>query len=148
MYIILFAAVPIWLEYVQYAIGMIGEPDGVKKIREVFERALVACSLHVTKGALVWEAYREFENAILAGLLVHNSTYLLSIVRQIVFSFCVTVTLHVNYTQHNFNWQPRFYPTFIFSFVCLDMNCLILIPFRSLNLNRLEWKLYSSFSLD
>ena len=32
--------------------------------------ALTAGGLHVTKGANLWEAFREFENAILAGLLV------------------------------------------------------------------------------
>ena len=36
----------------------------------MFDRALTACGLHVTKGANLWEAYREFENAILAGLTV------------------------------------------------------------------------------
>jgi hypothetical protein len=47
-----------------------GEEDGVTRVREVFDKALTACGLHVTKGDNLWEAYREFENAILAGLLV------------------------------------------------------------------------------
>ena len=47
-----------------------GEEGGVIKVREVFDKALTACGLHVSKGENLWEAYREFENAILAGLLV------------------------------------------------------------------------------
>lgn len=64
------AAVPVWLEYVQFSIGGMGQPDGMKIIRETFDHALTSCGLHVTKGGNLWEAYREFENAILAGLLV------------------------------------------------------------------------------
>ncbi|XP_028904615.1 squamous cell carcinoma antigen recognized by T-cells 3 [Ornithorhynchus anatinus] len=55
----------IWLEYAQYSIGGIGEEGGIEKVRGIFERALTAVGLHVTKGAATWEAYREFENAIL-----------------------------------------------------------------------------------
>lgn len=46
------------------------EPDGsIEKVRTVFERALMAAGLHVPKGALLWESYREFENIVLAGLV-------------------------------------------------------------------------------
>ncbi|NXP36125.1 SART3 protein, partial [Leiothrix lutea] len=55
----------IWLEYAQYSIGGIGQEGGIEKVRAVFERALTAVGLHVTKGTALWEAYREFENAIL-----------------------------------------------------------------------------------
>ncbi|NXL91801.1 SART3 protein, partial [Alectura lathami] len=55
----------IWLEYAQYSIGGIGQEGGIETVRSVFERALTAVGLHVTKGAALWEAYREFENAIL-----------------------------------------------------------------------------------
>lgn len=56
----------IWLEYAQYSIGGMGSPGGIEKVRAIFERALTAVGLHVTKGQMVWEAYREFENAILS----------------------------------------------------------------------------------
>ena len=69
-------AIPIWLEYVQFSIGGMGEEDGVKKVRDVFDKALTHCGLHVSKGATLWEAYREFESAILAGLLVCLTLYL------------------------------------------------------------------------
>ncbi|XP_006640406.1 squamous cell carcinoma antigen recognized by T-cells 3 [Lepisosteus oculatus] len=55
----------IWLEYAQYSIGGIGTQGGIQKVREIFERALTAVGLHMTKGTAVWEAFREFENAIL-----------------------------------------------------------------------------------
>uniref|UniRef100_A0A4W5NDR2 Spliceosome associated factor 3, U4/U6 recycling protein n=1 Tax=Hucho hucho TaxID=62062 RepID=A0A4W5NDR2_9TELE len=58
----------IWLEYAEYSIGGMGLPGGMEKVRSIFERALTAVGLHMTKGATVWEAYREFENAILATL--------------------------------------------------------------------------------
>ena len=64
---------PIWLEYVQFAIGRMGDEDGIEKVREAFERSLSVVGLHVSQGANIWEAYREFENAITAGLLVRKS---------------------------------------------------------------------------
>ncbi|XP_063345027.1 squamous cell carcinoma antigen recognized by T-cells 3 [Pelmatolapia mariae] len=56
----------IWLEYTQYSIGGMGSPGGIDKVRSIFERAVTAVGLHMTKGQMVWEAYREFENAILS----------------------------------------------------------------------------------
>lgn len=63
-------AVPVWLEFVQFSIGRMNEEDGMGIVREAFERALIAVGLHASQGANIWEAYREFENAILAGLMV------------------------------------------------------------------------------
>ncbi|XP_062873826.1 squamous cell carcinoma antigen recognized by T-cells 3 [Trichomycterus rosablanca] len=58
----------IWLEYAQYSIGGMGAAGGVDRVRSVFERALTAVGLHMTKGAMLWEAYREFEAVILSTL--------------------------------------------------------------------------------
>uniref|UniRef100_A0A8D3D241 Spliceosome associated factor 3, U4/U6 recycling protein n=1 Tax=Scophthalmus maximus TaxID=52904 RepID=A0A8D3D241_SCOMX len=58
----------IWLEYAQYSIGGMGSPGGIDMVRSIFERAVTAVGLHMTKGQTVWEAYREFENAILSTL--------------------------------------------------------------------------------
>lgn len=60
----------IWLEYAQYSIGGMGSPGGIDKVRSIFERAVTAVGLHRTKGQTVWEAYREFENAILSTVQV------------------------------------------------------------------------------
>jgi hypothetical protein len=62
--------VDVWLEYVQFAIGGIGQKDGIAKAREIFDRALTAVGLHYEKGSMIWDAYREFESAIYAGLQV------------------------------------------------------------------------------
>ncbi|XP_033946331.1 squamous cell carcinoma antigen recognized by T-cells 3 isoform X1 [Pseudochaenichthys georgianus] len=56
----------IWLEFAQYSIGGMGLPGGMEKVRSIFERAVMAVGLHMTKGQAVWEAYREFENVILS----------------------------------------------------------------------------------
>ncbi|KAK7172807.1 hypothetical protein R3I93_002818 [Phoxinus phoxinus] len=56
----------IWLEYVQYSIGGMGAQGGIERVRSIFERALTAVGVHVTKGASIWEAYREFEIVILS----------------------------------------------------------------------------------
>ena len=79
----------IWLEYAQYTIGGMGEPDGVTRVRSVFDRAVSEVGLHVTKGSNIWDAYREFENAILAGLKV----------RQILYNtvVCVCIVLKKNF---------------------------------------------------
>ncbi|MEE6509576.1 hypothetical protein FKM82_026923 [Ascaphus truei] len=58
----------IWLEYAQYSMGGMGEEGGIAKVRSIFERALTAVGLHMTKGSTVWDAYREFENAILGTI--------------------------------------------------------------------------------
>uniref|UniRef100_A0A8D3CGA3 Spliceosome associated factor 3, U4/U6 recycling protein n=1 Tax=Scophthalmus maximus TaxID=52904 RepID=A0A8D3CGA3_SCOMX len=62
----------IWLEYAQYSIGGMGSPGGIDMVRSIFERAVTAVGLHMTKGQTVWEAYREFENAILSTLVAET----------------------------------------------------------------------------
>lgn len=68
-----YLSVDIWLEYAQYTIGGMGESDGINLVRSVFDRAVSEVGLHVTKGSNIWDAYREFENAILAGLKPESS---------------------------------------------------------------------------
>lgn len=63
-----YLAVSIWLEYVQFSIGTIGEnwdDEGLNNVRQTFERAVTAVGIHVAQGCLIWEAYREFENVYL-----------------------------------------------------------------------------------
>lgn len=38
--------------------------SGIKKARDLFERALTAAGLHFTEAEKLWEAYRDFEKAI------------------------------------------------------------------------------------
>lgn len=43
------------------------EPNGTENVRSIGERAISFAGLHVTKGHILWEGYREFENALLTG---------------------------------------------------------------------------------
>jgi len=64
------SAVEVWLEYLQFSIEYMGRDEKrIDKVRQLFERALIAVGTHITKGAIIWEAYREYENMILASLL-------------------------------------------------------------------------------
>jgi len=58
------------LEFAQFSIGNMGLQDGVETVRNVFERALTTAGLHAANGALLWEAYREFENVMLGMIQV------------------------------------------------------------------------------
>ncbi|KAK8946993.1 hypothetical protein KSP39_PZI006981 [Platanthera zijinensis] len=61
--------VPLWCDYlgfVQEHDPLVSEcaPAGVSKMRTLFERAITASGLHFSEGSKVWEAYREFEQAV------------------------------------------------------------------------------------
>lgn len=70
-------AVPIWLEYIQFSIGGMGEENGIENVRQICEKAISFAGLHVTKGHLLWEVYREFESAVLEGFYVINNLKLI-----------------------------------------------------------------------
>lgn len=62
-----YLSVEVWLEYLQFSIGNMGnEKDAAKNVRQLFERALTAIGLHIIKGAIIWEAFREFEVVLYA----------------------------------------------------------------------------------
>ncbi|KOX76546.1 Squamous cell carcinoma antigen recognized by T-cells 3 [Melipona quadrifasciata] len=64
-----YLCVEVWLEYLQFSIGNMGtEKDAAKNVRQLFERALTDVGLHIIKGAIIWEAFREFE-AVLYALI-------------------------------------------------------------------------------
>ncbi|XP_067679944.1 squamous cell carcinoma antigen recognized by T-cells 3-like [Haliotis asinina] len=69
-----YLSIPVWLEYVQFAIGGMGLENGIQNVRDVFEKSITAAGLHTSQGANIWEAYREFENAVLAGLMPQPGT--------------------------------------------------------------------------
>jgi hypothetical protein len=60
-------AVEIWLEYIQFSIGGMGDSNGIENIRNICEKAISFAGFHVSQGYLLWEAYREFEMALLTG---------------------------------------------------------------------------------
>lgn len=57
-----YLSVDLWLEYVQYSIGN----NDIETTRKVFENAVGEAGLHVSKGSLIWDAYRELELAHLS----------------------------------------------------------------------------------
>lgn len=63
--------------------------DGIAKARNLFERAITAAGLHVTEGSKIWEAYREFEQAILHTIDETN----------IKVSVCVCVCVYWNFFE-------------------------------------------------
>ncbi|XP_051160742.1 squamous cell carcinoma antigen recognized by T-cells 3-like [Leptopilina boulardi] len=70
-----YLSVEIWLEYLQFSIGNMGnEKDAAENVRQLFQRALTAVSGHITKGAIIWEAFREFENVLVSMIDASNTT--------------------------------------------------------------------------
>uniref|UniRef100_A0A803N661 RRM domain-containing protein n=1 Tax=Chenopodium quinoa TaxID=63459 RepID=A0A803N661_CHEQI len=64
-----YLSVPLWCDYLNF----VQEHDisirefsasGVSKARNLFERALTVAGLHFCEGSKIWEAYKEFEQAI------------------------------------------------------------------------------------
>ncbi|GMI81903.1 EMBRYO DEFECTIVE 140 [Hibiscus trionum] len=65
-----YLSIPLWCEYLNYV--QEHDPkvrdcsaDGISKARNLFERAVTAAALHVSQGSLIWDAYTQFEQAIL-----------------------------------------------------------------------------------
>ncbi|XP_068988460.1 squamous cell carcinoma antigen recognized by T-cells 3 isoform X2 [Bombus flavifrons] len=70
-----YLCVEVWLEYLQFSIGNMGtEKDAAKNVRQLFERALTDVGLHTIKGAIIWEAFREFEAVLYALIDPSNQT--------------------------------------------------------------------------
>ncbi|KAJ0937713.1 putative RNA recognition motif domain, tetratricopeptide-like helical domain superfamily [Helianthus annuus] len=68
-----YLSVSLWCDYlnfIQKHDSSVREfsPTGISKARDLFERALIACGLHVAEGSKLWEAYRSFEEAILNSM--------------------------------------------------------------------------------
>ncbi|XP_050375592.1 uncharacterized protein LOC126793188 isoform X6 [Argentina anserina] len=65
-----YLSVSLWREYLKFVQEndpsvKEASPAGISKARDFFERALTAAGLHVSEGNKIWEAYREYEQAIL-----------------------------------------------------------------------------------
>lgn len=69
----LLQSIPLWLHHLEF----VEERDmdvaecteaGIAKMRALFERALTATGLHFTEGGKVWEAYRDYEAALLVSM--------------------------------------------------------------------------------
>lgn len=51
-------------------------PEGMAFPRDVFEKAIVSCGLHVAQAGLLWDAYLEFELAVMTSLQVIYYVYI------------------------------------------------------------------------
>ncbi|XVE91288.1 hypothetical protein DITRI_Ditri20bG0141400 [Diplodiscus trichospermus] len=65
-----YLSIPLWCEYLNYVQEHDPEvrqcsADGISKARNLFERAVTAAALHVALGSQIWDAYTQFEQAIL-----------------------------------------------------------------------------------
>ncbi|CAF1246998.1 unnamed protein product [Rotaria magnacalcarata] len=69
-----YLSVMIWIEYVQYRIPYYVSLNSMEELRNLFERGLSSCALHLTEGSLLWAAYIETEKAILEGILLNYQT--------------------------------------------------------------------------
>nr|XP_010927876.2 squamous cell carcinoma antigen recognized by T-cells 3 [Elaeis guineensis] len=73
-----YLSVPLWYDYINFlqesdqSVSQCS-PSGISKMRNLFERALTAAGLHIVKGSKIWEAYREFEQAILLTIDDNNN---------------------------------------------------------------------------
>jgi len=63
-----YASVPVWLEVFYYSLRGMADPGGTDNVRKAAERAIASVGLNASEGTAIWEAYREFELAILASL--------------------------------------------------------------------------------
>uniref|UniRef100_A0A7N0TX69 RRM domain-containing protein n=1 Tax=Kalanchoe fedtschenkoi TaxID=63787 RepID=A0A7N0TX69_KALFE len=65
-----YQSVSLWCDYINFVIERdpsvrANSNSGIVKARDLFERAVSAAGLHVMEGNKIWEAYREYEQAIL-----------------------------------------------------------------------------------
>ncbi|XP_057742435.1 uncharacterized protein LOC130960918 [Arachis stenosperma] len=65
-----YMSVSLWCDYINFVqefdpIVRQCSPAGISKARDLFEGALTAAGLHVAEGSKIWEAYRQYEQAIL-----------------------------------------------------------------------------------
>ncbi|KAM0946470.1 putative RNA recognition motif domain, LSM-interacting domain, RNA-binding domain superfamily [Dioscorea sansibarensis] len=73
-----YLSVPLWCDYLDFvqehdqSVSQCS-PTGVLKMRNLFERAITAAGLHVVEGDKIWEAYREFEQAIFLTIAEDNN---------------------------------------------------------------------------
>ncbi|WJX26121.1 hypothetical protein P8452_15092 [Trifolium repens] len=65
-----YLSVSLWRDYLDFVqeydpMAHQCSPTGISKLRDIFESALTAAGLHVAQGSKIWEAYRQYEQAVL-----------------------------------------------------------------------------------
>ncbi|KAF3340792.1 squamous cell carcinoma antigen recognized by T-cells 3 [Carex littledalei] len=73
-----YLSVPLWCDYINFVQErdesvLQCSPNGATKMRELLERAITVAGFHVTEGNKIWEAYREYEQALLLTIDEENT---------------------------------------------------------------------------
>ena len=63
-----YLSVMIWIEYVQYRLSLDLSSNAIEELRDLFERGLSTCAVHLPNGSLFWAAFIEVEQAKLIAL--------------------------------------------------------------------------------
>ncbi len=81
-------------------------PEGMEYPRDVFERGIVACGLHVGGAKALWDAYTEFERAVLNSLqeMQQNNPEEAAVVQQVWVAF----RLKGGYVMYCSDWINNF----------------------------------------
>ena len=66
-----YLSVTIWIEYIQYRIPFFSSLQSIEQMRNLFERGLSSCGIHLIDGHQLWAAFIETEQAILDGLILN-----------------------------------------------------------------------------
>ncbi|XP_055328000.1 squamous cell carcinoma antigen recognized by T-cells 3-like isoform X2 [Paramacrobiotus metropolitanus] len=64
-----YLSVDLWLDYAMFCLQDVSSNEALQPVRDVFERALTAAGIHVTKGSVLWNSYLEIEKGFLKSLL-------------------------------------------------------------------------------
>jgi hypothetical protein len=78
-------------------------PTGISKLRDIFESALTAAGLHVAQGSKIWEAYRQYEHAVLLTIDESDAQveYLSSLYHEsISLVFVINILYNIGFFSH------------------------------------------------
>ena len=103
-------SVPLWCDYlnfVQERDQLVSQctPAGVLKMRNLFERALTAAGLHIAEGSKIWEAYREYEQAIF--LTIDDDNNEVSIISKSDIKHYIGKTVQNSWSLYCFLFQEK-----------------------------------------
>lgn len=68
-----YISVSLWLKYCQFLIDNMSSISDIAHVRQIFEKGLDECGLHVTESCSLWESYIDFETGIFNSYLEQYS---------------------------------------------------------------------------
>jgi hypothetical protein len=61
----MFSTAPeLWEKYCSFCLETMNTNYSISEVRSIFEQALTAVGLHVSKADIIWKLYRDFENSL------------------------------------------------------------------------------------